>query len=231
MNASRRGRRRLHHHLEPCGRHAARQARGAHELCTMPGRARRRTTRVGQSRQIHHRLEPRGRHAVIHARGTHQRGLVPGRARRRPARVGSGDSSIILWNPADGAQLGTLEGHTGSVQCLTTLDGGRLASGGDDTSIIIWNLADGRQLTKHEGHTAMVRCLATLDGGNLASAAADETIRIRPVLHSAAYKFTAFGRVLRSSLRRSLVRVASRAASTTSSPPLPCSSSTKILVA
>ena len=104
---------------------------------------------------------------------------------------GSGDSSIILWNPADGAQLATLEGHTGSVQCLTTLDGDRLASGSDDTSIIIWNLADGRQLTKHEGHTAMVRCLATLDGGNLASGSSDETIRVRPVLHSAAYKFTA----------------------------------------
>ena len=104
---------------------------------------------------------------------------------------GSGDSSIILWNPADGAQLATLEGHTGSVQCLTTLDGGRLASGGDDTSIIIWDLADGRQLTKHEGHTAMVRCLATLDGRNLASGGSDESIRVRPVLHPAAYRFTA----------------------------------------
>ena len=104
---------------------------------------------------------------------------------------GGGDSSIILWNPADGAQLATLEGHTGSVQCLTTLDGDRLASGGDDTSIIIWDLADGRQLTKHEGHTAMVRCLATLDGAALASGGSDETIRIRPVLHPAAYRFTA----------------------------------------
>jgi len=104
---------------------------------------------------------------------------------------GGGDSSIILWNPADGAQLGKLEGHTGSVQCLTTLDGDRLASGGDDISIIIWNLSDGTQLTKHEGHTAMVRCLATLDGNNLASGGSDELVRVRPVLHSAAYKFTA----------------------------------------
>jgi hypothetical protein len=104
---------------------------------------------------------------------------------------GSGDSSIILWNPADSARLATLEGHTGSVQCLTTLHGNRLASGSDDTSIIIWNLADGKQLTKHEGHTAMVRCLATLDGETLASGGSDETIRVRPVLHSAAYRFTA----------------------------------------
>ena len=104
--------------------------------------------------------------------------------------------------------MATLEGHTGSVQCIATLNGGRLASGSDDTSIIIWNLADGKQLTKLEGHTAMVRCLATLDGNNLASGGSDETIRVRPVLHSAAYRFTAcasafeFEAVWKSNFRR-----------------------------
>jgi len=50
---------------------------------------------------------------------------------------GSQDTSIIIWNLADGKQLAKLEGHTESVNCLAALPDGRLASGSDDGSIRI----------------------------------------------------------------------------------------------
>ena len=98
---------------------------------------------------------------------------------------GSRDKSIIIWNLTDCTQLAKLEGHTSEVSCLAALDGDRLASG--STSIILWNLADGTRLVKLEGS---VQCLTTLADGRLASGDWDG-IRVRPVLHSAAYKFAA----------------------------------------
>jgi len=41
---------------------------------------------------------------------------------------GSSDKSIRIWNLADNTQLAKLEGHTESVNCLTALADGRLAS-------------------------------------------------------------------------------------------------------
>ena len=88
---------------------------------------------------------------------------------------GSGDSSVIIWNLADGAQLTRLEGHC--AWCLAALGDDRLASGGYD-GIIIWNVADGEQLAKLEGHTDSVWCLAALDGDRLASGSDDKSISI-----------------------------------------------------
>ena len=96
-----------------------------------------------------------------------------------------------------------LKGHD-SVHCLAALDNGRLASycydqwsdfrdAPDDKSIVIWSVADGTQLAKLEGHTSWVTSLAALDGGRLASGSWDRTIRVRPVLHSGAYKFATCG--------------------------------------
>ena len=88
---------------------------------------------------------------------------------------GSGDSSVIIWNLADGAQLTRLEGHC--AWCLAALGDDRLASGGYD-GIIIWNVADGEQLAKLERHTNWVSCLAALDGDRLASGSFDKSIII-----------------------------------------------------
>ena len=138
----------------------------------MPGRARRRPLASG-ARQIHHHLEPRGRHAIIHARGAHERRLAmpcspmagwPGATR-----------SIILWNPADGAQLATLEGPRARSNADHARQPARVGSDGPDRYLG----PCGRQAAhKHEGHTAMVRCLATLDGGACIGRQ-DESIRIR----------------------------------------------------
>jgi hypothetical protein len=106
---------------------------------------------------------------------------------------GSDDHSVIIWNLADGTRLATLEGHTSDIYCLAALDGDRLASGSLDNSIIIWNLADGTQ-HKLEGHTGLASCLVAFDGNWLASGSY-YGIRVRPVLHSAAYKFAECGSV------------------------------------
>ena len=53
------------------------------------------------------------------------------------------DTSVIIWNLADGTQDGEpLTEHTQGVLCLAQLADGRLASGGYDKSIIIWNVTE-----------------------------------------------------------------------------------------
>ena len=89
---------------------------------------------------------------------------------------GSQDTSIIIWNLADGKQLAKLEGHTSPVR-LAALGNDRLASGSSDNSTIIWNLADGTH-AKLEGHTDTVNCLTALDDGRLASGSGDTSISI-----------------------------------------------------
>ena len=81
-----------------------------------------------------------------------------------------------IWNVVT-ARSATLEGHTQWVNCLATLDGGRLASGSDDKSIIVWNLADGKKLATLEGDEKGVNCLAALDGDRLASGGGDKSVK------------------------------------------------------
>ena len=96
----------------------------------------------------------------------------------RLASGNSGDKSVIIWNLADGAQLATLEGHTGPVRCLAGFDDGRLASGSDDGEVIIWNVAAGVQIAKRVWHTSSVRCLSVLGSLRLASGSEDKSIII-----------------------------------------------------
>lgn len=96
---------------------------------------------------------------------------------------GESDNTIRIWNVSGGileaaTPIATLEGHSGTVQCLAALDDDRLASGSWDHSIIIWNLADGAQLAKLEGHTEGVLSLAALDGDRLASGSNDKSVII-----------------------------------------------------
>ncbi len=109
--------------------------------------------------------------------------------------VSNGGDGLIFWNLADGTQLAKLEGHASLGSAM--FDGGRSADI-DRAGITIRSVADGKQLATFRGHGAYGGewCLAALDGYRLASGDEDGTIRVRPVLHSSAYKFAAGGSAL-----------------------------------
>jgi WD40 repeat protein len=92
--------------------------------------------------------------------------------------VGSSDLTIKLWDSASGQLQATLEGHSGSVNALAVLPGGRLASGADDRTIKLWDSASGQLQATLEGHSDWVNALAVLPGGRLASGADDRTIKL-----------------------------------------------------
>jgi WD40 repeat protein len=44
-----------------------------------------------------------------------------------------------MWNMESGLCIKTLNGHEGSVLCLTIINNDKIVSGSDDCSIKIWN--------------------------------------------------------------------------------------------
>eukprot|EP00301_Raphidiophrys_heterophryoidea_P008407 c13122_g4_i1.p1 GENE.c13122_g4_i1~~c13122_g4_i1.p1 ORF type:complete len:541 (+),score=105.59 c13122_g4_i1:1073-2695(+) len=54
---------------------------------------------------------------------------------------GSEDSNVCVWSHKSGEQIETLEGHAGSVNCVSWSPDGLLASGSDDNSIRVWGTA------------------------------------------------------------------------------------------
>ncbi len=66
-------------------------------------------------------------------------------------------SQILVYDPADGTQLFTLSGHTGTVRALAfSADGRRLVSGGTDRLVKLWNLASRKELFSSRGHLGAV---------------------------------------------------------------------------
>ena len=87
--------------------------------------------------------------------------------------VGSEDGSIVLIDPASGANLRTLQGHSGIVVSrglAFSPDGALLASAGFDGSVRLWNAATGAQIADLSRHGLRVLSLAfSPDGQQLAS--------------------------------------------------------------
>ncbi|WNZ21761.1 protein kinase [Leptolyngbya sp. NK1-12] len=76
--------------------------------------------------------------------------------------------------------LKTLEGHAGTVRCLTfTPDGQRLITGSNDQTIKVWNVDTGQLLFTLTGHTSAIRSLTVKsDGSTLVSGSDDQTIKL-----------------------------------------------------
>jgi len=93
----------------------------------------------------------------------------------------SWDSTVSVWNSADGQELRTLRAHTDSAwRVAYSAHGERLASVANDGTVRIWDVARGEVLhTLRGGHSAHVSGVAfSPDGVRVASAGLDGTVRV-----------------------------------------------------
>jgi WD40 repeat protein len=90
-----------------------------------------------------------------------------------------------VWDADTGAEVITLEGHTGSVLSVAiTSDGRRVVTGSktvgqDDNTARVWDVATGAQLTVLKGHAGAVTSVAiTPDGKRVVTGSVDRTARL-----------------------------------------------------
>ncbi|MCS7079583.1 MAG: serine/threonine protein kinase [Chloracidobacterium sp.] len=97
---------------------------------------------------------------------------------RRVASV-SLDSTIRLWEVADGKPLQVFIGHGNYVNSLAiSSDGKRLLSGSDDWTVRLWDIESGHEIIRFTGHTDRVHHVALHPNGAYAfSCSADGTVR------------------------------------------------------
>ena len=89
---------------------------------------------------------------------------------------------IRVWDVESGA-VRVLKGHTDSVEALTVLPDGRLASASHDHTIRLWDVASRCETGRLKGHGSWVTALVILpatdvQGWRLASGSRDNTIRL-----------------------------------------------------
>ena len=92
-----------------------------------------------------------------------------------------------------------MEGHTGSVICLSfSSDGKYLASGSEDTAIMVWDMDKRRGLTGPlRRHTWGVRAVSFSPyGTNLASGSLDGTILVWNAMRDYLYEYCALSHIL-----------------------------------
>ena len=91
---------------------------------------------------------------------------------------GSKDSTIKIWNMANGKCFKTLQGHSSFVSQLQQLESGELVSSSFDMTIKIWNVEEGTCIRTLVGHTSSVDSITVNSRNNtLASCSWDKTIK------------------------------------------------------
>jgi WD40 repeat protein len=91
-----------------------------------------------------------------------------------------GDKTVRLWDPATGAHLRTLTGHTDSVRGVAfSPDGRLLATCSSDNTVRLWDPATAKHRRTLTGHGGSVRGVAfSPDGRLLATCSSDNTVRL-----------------------------------------------------
>jgi WD40 repeat protein len=74
------------------------------------------------------------------------------------------DQTIWIWDPNNGTEPACLEGHEGTVESLTILPGGRIASGGDDGTIRLWDTKCRAEITRLEVQGAVYHVINLTNG-------------------------------------------------------------------
>ena len=104
---------------------------------------------------------------------------------RKSVVFGDSQGSIQVWDVDTGERDGQpLEGHTGSIHCLSfSPDGKYLASVSEATTVIIWDMDKREALTgPFRGHTKKVMAVDfSPNGNNIISGSLDESIYVRNV--------------------------------------------------
>ena len=101
-----------------------------------------------------------------------------------------GHTTIFLWDPATGEELGRLREENSKVQDLRfSPDGSLLASASHDTTLRLWEVPSGRLRHQLKGHITYIFATAfSADGRWVASASADTTIRLWDTVSGEAIK-------------------------------------------
>jgi WD40 repeat protein len=95
-------------------------------------------------------------------------------------RVDNQPGAVYVWNARTGHLLLTLEGHTGTVQCVVfSMDGKQIASASRDKSVKLWESATGKLLHTLTSHTHVVSHVAFSPIENrVASSSLDGTVKV-----------------------------------------------------
>ena len=91
-----------------------------------------------------------------------------------------GEHVVQVWAVSSGTRLLTYKGHTKPPHTVAwSLDGLRLASGGEDTMVQVWESSTGKQVISFTQHSAQISSVAWApDGTRVASASEDKTVQI-----------------------------------------------------
>src|SRR2546425_231490 len=94
---------------------------------------------------------------------------------------GSFDSTVQVWDAADGAHVFTYRGHSNLVRGVAwSPDGRRIASGSWDNTVQVWDAADGSNAFTYRGHSGhAVQSVAwSPDGRRIAAGSNDNTVQV-----------------------------------------------------